>query len=207
MDQNQLLMQSIRKAWGGTIAEACKNSSVPQAFLAALIGNESGGSNDAKRFEPGVLTSLWQVLQGRKAAYGSIGQQDLRVFIVPAEMVAEITPANFLAAFTSALQQLDGLASSWGLTQIMGYHALEFGVSLAALKNPPQHLTIATKMLAQFATRFQLDLATDYPPLFACWNTGGPDPSKTFDPKYCANGVTRMALYQEILANETDPGT
>lgn len=204
MDANQLLMQSIRKAWGNTIATACESSSVPPAFLAALVAGESGGHNDAKRFEKGVLAAIWEVLLGRKAAYGSIGRSNLVGYVSGVSGTPISAPATLPA---DAFQRVDALASSWGLTQIMGYHALEFGVTMDALQDPPQHLTIGTKMLAQFAQRFQLDLAADYPPLFACWNTGGPDCTKTFDPKYCANGVERMKIYADILANETDPGT
>jgi hypothetical protein len=204
MDANQLLMTSIRKAWGNTIATACSASSVPPAFLAALIAGETGGRNDEKRFEKGVLAAIWEVLLGRKTAYGSISRADLVGYVSGVSGTPIAAPAGLPA---DVFQRVDALSTSWGLTQIMGYHALEFRITMDVLRDPPQHLVLSTKMLAQFAQRFQLDLAADYPPLFACWNTGGPDPAKTFDPKYCANGVERMKIYADILADETDPGT
>jgi hypothetical protein len=210
-DQNQLLMQGIRKAWGNSIAEASRNSSVPAAFLAALIAGESGGSNEAKRFERNVLASLWEVLLGRKASFGSIGRSDLVSVVTGVSGSPVNAPASLPA---DAFQRLDALANSWGLTQIMGYNAIGFGIKVETLKDPATGLRIATTMLAQFAHRFQLDVAKDFPPLFACWNTGGPDVTKTFDPKYCANGVMRMQLFSDILAahstggeSTTDPGT
>ena len=58
-------------------------SSVPASFLGALVANESGGNVLAKRFEPAVLAHLWEVLLGRKAAYGTIGRTDLVAFVQP----------------------------------------------------------------------------------------------------------------------------
>jgi len=56
-------MQSIKDKFGAVIDDACKDSSVPPEFLAALIANETGGNPNAKRFERGVLASLWEILQ------------------------------------------------------------------------------------------------------------------------------------------------
>ena len=67
----------IHAKLGATIAAACKMSSAQPDFLAALIANESGGDSNAKRFERGVLDSLWSVLMGRSAHFGSIGLQDI----------------------------------------------------------------------------------------------------------------------------------
>ena len=77
---DQELMQSIKTKWGALIDAACKHSSVPPAFLAALVANESGGNPDAKRFEPGVLAQLFAVLLNRKAFYGSIARENIIAF-------------------------------------------------------------------------------------------------------------------------------
>lgn len=200
-------MQSIRTNWGAAIRTACALSSVPPAFLAALIANESGGDANAKRFEKNVLVALWEVLLGRKAAYGSIGRADLVGFVsgLPAQPVS--VPASLPA---DTYQRLDSLATSQGLTQMMGYHVLDPELSIGSmdnLKTGVGNLMGAVKLLAWFAHRYQLDLTADFPPLFACWNSGEPDPAKTFDPQYVSNALTRMKLYAEILQNETDPGT
>jgi hypothetical protein len=190
----QELMQSIKTAWGAAIAEACSTSSIPENFLAALIAGESGGKNDARRFEKNVLLSLWEVLLGRKSAFGSIGRADL---------------VKFTAAFSNgqthfsdslppdAFQRVDGLATSWGLTQIMGYHVLGAGLTLDDLRDPAKHLRFSLTMLTGFAHQFQLDVTREFDDLFRCWNTGRPD-GTTFDPAYVNNGLARMAVWTSL---------
>jgi hypothetical protein len=189
------LMQSIKTQWGGTIVAACASSSVPPAFVAALIAGESGGDTNAKRFEPGVLARLWEVLLGRKAAFGSIGRTDLVLYVTNlGALTAVRTPGDLPA---DAFQRVDALATSWGLTQIMGYHAIEFHSTVASLTLPLVHLSTALNLLTQFAHRFQLDVTKDFEELFRCWNTGEPD-GKTFDPAYVNNGLTRMAVWTSL---------
>ena len=53
-----LLMQKIQDEWGPIIAATCHASSVPEAFIAALIANETGGDPKATRFEPAVYARL-----------------------------------------------------------------------------------------------------------------------------------------------------
>lgn len=204
---DQELMQSIRTKWGAAIDAACDTSNVPPAFVAALIANESGGNADAKRFEKGVLASLWEVLLGRKTAYGSVVRADLVSYVSGVPGTPFAAPATLPA---DAFQRVDGLATSWGLTQVMGYHILEPNVGhsmgVDALKAPNTHLAMALRLLAEFAHEFQLDVTTEFEQLFRCWNSGQPD-GATFDPKYIPNGLARMKIYADILANETDPGT
>jgi Transglycosylase SLT domain len=200
---NQDLMQSIKAKWGAMITAACKVSSVPEAFLAALIANESGGDPNAKRFESHVLLALWEVLLGRKASYGSIGRSMLVGFVSGVSPQPVQVPASLPA---DTYQRLDSLATSWGLTQVMGFNVIEQG-SVDKLKDPQSSLHVTTVMLGQFVHRFQLDPITDFPPMFACWNTGGPDPAKTFDPNYVPNGLERMKIYAALVAADTDPGS
>jgi hypothetical protein len=191
---NLELMQSIKTKWDGEITSACSTSSVPTAFVAALIANESGGDPHAKRFEKGVLASLWEVLLGRKAAYGSIGGADLVQFIAQSKGFPVNTP---LAIPSDAFQRFDSLATSWGLAQIMGYEAIAFHSTVDALKAPDTELVITLKMLAQFASRFGLDVTKDFSALFDCWNSGRPH-APTADPQYIPNGLERMQLWNSI---------
>ena len=187
-------MQSLKLRFGTTIAAACSVSSVPPGFLAALVANETNGNVNAKRFEPAVLYALWEVLLGRTAAYGSIKRLDLVAYVSGITVPAINTPANLPG---DAFQRVDALASSWGLTQIMGYHAIEFDVTINDLISPESNLTIATHMLAKFAAQFKLDVAKDFEQLFRCWNGGHPT-AATFDPQYVPNGLARMALWNQI---------
>lgn len=190
------LMQFVKSAWYTTIMGACETSSIPPAFLAALIAGESGGKNDAKRFEPAVLRALWEVLLGRKANYGSIGRSDLVAFVAGLPGVPASAPTSLPA---DTYQRLDSLATSWGLTQIMGYHVLERTMdhSVDSLRNPNTGLLIANKLLTVFSVRFQLDVAKDFEQLLRCWNTGQPD-GETFDPAYVNNALARMAIWTSL---------
>ena len=194
----QELMQSIKTVWGAHIQTAASTSSVPASFLAALVANESGGKADAKRFEPGVLAHLWEVLLGRKAAFGSIGRADLVAYVSALERNGTPrVPGNLPA---DAFERVDALATSWGLTQVMGYHVLDSLInpgSIENLKDGAGNLVVTLRMLAQFARRFDLDVTKDFEQLFRCWNTGQPD-GKTFDQNYALNGLTRMAVWTSL---------
>lgn len=189
-DPNELhLMQEIRAQWQPQLAAAVSGTAIPEAFLASLVANESGGEPDAKRFESGVLGKLWAVLLDRSPRYGSISKDDIVSYIAP---VSTTVPAAF--------KRLDELATSWGLTQIMGYHILEWGSipgwyrSVDDLRAPESHLKCSVLLLTQFANRFGLSLETSFGELLRCWNSGNPE-GKTFDPNYVPNGLARMELY------------
>lgn len=203
MDPNAQLMAEIRDQWGDEISQACQASSVQPAFLAALIANESGGIVDAKRFEPGVLHALWEVLLGRKATYGSISRNDLFLYALPGSVPAiSGDRASITVLFSTALERVDDLATSWGLTQVMGYHVLEVTSGLQTTSDlliPPKSLSYTLRLLAQFALRFDLDLSKDISELFDCWNTGEPH-GQTADPQYTSRGLSRMAIYAALPA-------
>lgn len=189
------LMQSIKTNYGAAITAACQSSAVPPAFLAALIAGESGGNPDAKRFESGVLHALWEVLLGRKTAYGSISRADLVAYVTRISSAPRVSPDTLPA---DAFQRVDGLATSWGLTQIMGYHILEKAVGhdadVSILKDTNTHLAMAIGMIEGFAKEFHIDERIQFEKLFRCWNTGRPD-GKTFDPMYVNNGMLRISIW------------
>jgi len=193
------LMQSIKTKWGAKIDAACKTSSVPPAFLAALIANESGGDLNAKRFEPSVLIALWNVLAGRKTAFGSIGHDAIIGSVVAAAAAVAMPPYGQAAPISAALQQLDSLATSWGLTQVMGYYALDpsIGGSLLAIRTPEGQLALTLRRLAQCTASFDLDLTKDFEAMLRCWNGGHPT-AATADPQYVPNGLARLAIYEGL---------
>lgn len=198
-DPNVALMTSIRARFGAVIEQACATSSVVPAFLAALVANESGGDPHATRFEKDVFTHIWEVLAGRKAAFGSIQRAALLAFI---DAPSAAAPGNKILV-AAALERLDHLATSWGLTQVMGYVSEADGTPKlihqdpAALVDPTANLEEAIKCLAQFANRFQLDVHNEFEQLLRCWNSGQPD-GATFDPGYVSKGLARMAIYSQL---------
>lgn len=179
------LMAKIRASYGSAISEACTTTPVTVAFLAALIANESGGNRDAKRFEPAVLISLWNVLQGRATAFGKYTGANLLAFI-------QSPASGVTSSATQAMVRLDSLATSWGLTQIMGYNVLPLEPQNLAI--PAIALRNTAALLEDFCKRFQLDPAKDFAKLFTCWNAGHPD-GVTADPNYVSNGLARLAIY------------
>jgi hypothetical protein len=188
------LMLAIKNVWGAAISAVAAGTQIPASFFAALIANESAGDPNAKRFEKNVLAALWEVLLGRTPAYGSIRTADLVKFVAGLSAIPPSAPQSIPA---DAFQRLDDLATSQGLTQIMGYEAIPFATTIDALKAPATELPITAKMLADFAARFTFDPATDFSDLFDCWNTGRPH-RPTYDPKYIPNGLARMKLYESL---------
>jgi hypothetical protein len=185
------LMQDIRAKYGRYMVDAVKNTLFPESLLAALVANESGLNENASRFEPGILADLTLVLVGRKAAYGSIGAEDLKGYF----------PNSLLP--DQYARSLMNLAMSWGPTQILGYQALAGGYSIAELNNVGKHFVHAVQILAAFQKAFNLEPASNEgtgasaDPYFRCWNSGAPK-GRTFDPQYAAKGLARMAIYNSL---------
>lgn len=199
------LMFLIRAKWGIEIDSARKDSPLPASFLGALIANESGGNSGAKRFEPSVYRHLQALAAGTIGGFGSIMYPEIEEY--EAEEMAnkafgfhqehlslDFTVVHQAAIKAAAQSDLLNFASSWGLTQIMGYQVLTLNSSLADLLYAQTHLEISLRLLMQFAQRWKLNLATDAEALFHCWNSGRPD-GKTFDPNYAGKGKERMRLW------------
>lgn len=198
-------MQRIKDEVGPDISELVPASSIPKSFLAALIANETGrefaagglhAAANAKRFESAVFASLAKVLVGEQASYGSIS----------AETIIDYCDQDHIAhpdTFVEGVQLLRSLATSHGITQIMGYHILERDLvhtaagDTKALSAVNISLWYTVALLGQFVHSFSLDPARDFMELFTCWNTGSPR-GKTFDPNYATNGVIRMQLYEAL---------
>lgn len=207
------LVQRVFERCNQAIADACGRSSVPEEFLGALAANESGGIADATRFEPAVYRHLLAVAQGQSPAYGSIGVADLD------REVSQLLPANdaapharymtrgFAEIHSPLIQKapddaLRELATSWGYTQIMGYHMVGRPGGVRQLLDPRFHFRMAIWLLSEFAVDFHLDTANDFAELFCCWNTGRPH-GRTYDPAYVEKGLGRMEIYRQL--RQTQP--
>jgi hypothetical protein len=206
-----VLMSRICARWNADILNATCGSSTSPAFLAALAANESGGDPAAQNFEPEVYRDLRAVITGEASSYGSIVAKDLFAafaenFCFPAQptatahaSVAPTEPARALTADQDeALRQI---ATSWGLTQIMGYQIVGSKKTVQNLLDPARHLQYAVRLLEEFGRRFALDLSKDFESLFECWNCGHPG-GKTFDPEYVPRGLQRMRLYEGLERDE-----
>jgi hypothetical protein len=202
------LVQRVFGHCSEVIAEACTRSAVPPEFLGALAANESGGRGDARRFEPAVYRHLLAVAQGRSPSYGSINVTELD------QEVAELLPANDAALHArymtrgfadihsreirrAADDALRELATSWGYTQIMGYHMVGRPGDVHKLLDPHFHFRTAIWLLSEFVVDYHLDPAHDFAEMFCCWNTGRPH-GRTFDPDYVGKGLQRMEIYRQL---------
>jgi hypothetical protein len=201
-------MARIHGRWQAAMAEACRYSSVPPAFLAALIANESAGDPAAVRFEPAVYRHLAAVAAGQAPRYGSLTRAALEAEVgdilhpkAAAFHRAFLTP-GFGDAHRGQLartpdEALRELATSWGLTQIMGYHLVQRAGTPRDLIEPRFALRLTLELLAEFAERFELHLARDFAEMLRCWNTGQPYGATT-DPAYVDKGLRRMELIRSL---------
>jgi hypothetical protein len=202
------LMRRVRARCAAIIRETCKYSSVPAEFLAALTANESRGDPAAARFEPAVYRHLKAVAEGKCPAYSGIRRESLDSEIE--EMLhpkaaafhgvylsASFTEDNATALAASSDAAVRDLATSWGYTQIMGYHLVRREGTVRDLLDARFHFRLALELLAEFAARYELDLSREFDEMFRCWNTGQPY-GQTYDPGYVAKGRQRMEIYRVI---------
>ena len=203
------LMLRIFDQCHGHILAASANSPILPEFLAGLTANESGGNAQARRFEPGVFEHLKDVAQRRATQFGAIRAKDLEEAERAVEAIKSpeyhVRFLNTVFAATHALSiselQEDALrvfASSWGYTQVMGYHLIGRKGSIEDLCNPNTHYDYAIGLLGEFIRQFRLDPGKDLESLLHCWNSGRPS-GKTFDPAYVPNGLRRSAIYRELM--------
>lgn len=194
---DQELMTKIHSQLHAILERACRASSVPEPFLAAITANESGGDPKASRFEPAVFAKIGMAALGLKTFTDPSLSRD----ISQAEWIETAERAMTTLGFYGGLDALRQLSMSYSFTQLMGWHALEWKVSLAGFlgSDPDTHFHDALRLLAFFAQKYQLDLRSEFEPLFRCWNTGRPD-GNTYDPNYVPRGLMRMKLYDKILS-------
>ena len=202
---DEQLMLSIRDRYSAQIAQAVAGTVYTEAFVAALVANESGGNLAAFRIEPKVFAELAGVITGKVAAFGSIGAEDLMRRVWPAESVGVHTGAQPAWGLKEGLLALLNLATSWGPTQIMGYQSIAGGYPLSELTQARTHFKHTVEVLEGFRKSFPAILDLQGYPLggmagfFVCWNTGRPT-GLTADPNYAAKGLQRMGIYKTLPA-------
>lgn len=176
--ENRNLAQRIHIRLGPRITVACENSLVPTAFLAGLISVENASlDSNARRFEQGVFIRLQRVRDGRLGQFNGIRQPDI--------------------AGTSDAA-LRNLATSFGLTQILGLHVIatfKNRITVDDLRDPEQHLGFAVEFVQIEAPSQLRNRAFDR--VLRIHNTGRPN-GITFDPNYVPNALGVMREY-EIL--------
>jgi hypothetical protein len=202
MDPTIEMMQRIKSEWGAAIDAACAASSVPAAFLAALIANESGGNAAATRYEPTVAGNLAAVIAGKKTAFDPPGS---RRALGPVALSSYVSnPAATAVPGTAAVHHLSDLATSFGLTQIMGFHVLMWQVPEWTdihefFAVPSNQIKFTLQLLNFCAESNMLDLTIPddqtAEEFFTWWNSGRVN-GIPYDPQYISNGLERMKIYK-----------
>ena len=175
----QKLAKQIRDRFGLKIARAVEGTPVPAKFVAGLISVEAGKKNgqiveNAIRFEPHVKTKLQQVRDGELTQYNKIRR-------------AQIKDASDDA--------LNALATSYGLTQIMGWWSIHLDCKVADLRDPDKHLKHAVELML-VNSRGDFERA-EYVGEYRQWNSGS-ETGRTHDPDYVYNAGAVMDAYAEL---------
>lgn len=176
------LAKQIQAKLGALIAAVCLNTIVHQSFLAGLISVENAKLDaSASRFEAHVFKRL-------KAVRNSL--------IFWRRSYNGITQAQLAGMSDDALKNL---ATSWGYTQIMGYHIINnlrkadgSAPTIAELRDHHLHLSFAVQLLEKVAMRYMA--AGNWPAVLRIWNSGSPN-GKTHDPNYVDNALAVRRAY------------
>ena len=183
MTPNEELMTRVVRIcgplWDAISPPQHPTSSFPKSFIMALTAGETGAwlihnADVPARTEQAVYNHLLGVQNGTERNYGAITQADL-----------------------TGRSDLHDLASSWSLTQIMGYFCIPWKCQLSEIQNPATHYNWTLRLLDEFEHSFWLDPAKDFMEFARCWNSGNPH-GKTYDPNYAQNVVDRMEAYQSL---------
>lgn len=192
--QAERIARQIFDRFGEQIRSACARSIVPKEFLAGFVGVEAGKDRagnlkpEATRFEPGVFEDLKSLRDNGYCFVG--GKKKINYSGVKRSQIQTATNADLRA-----------LATSYGLTQIMGWHCINnLQCTIADLRDPDKHLIYAVRLLTLVGGEYLR--RNDFAPVLRIWNTGSPT-GKTYHASYVPNALAVAAAYKEIQQNTT----
>lgn len=166
-------MYHIYNLYNKKIQEAVSGTEIPSSYLAALISLESypPGNWVSERFEPKVYDRLIQLRDNGKS-FANINREKLR----------KISDT-----------EIRMLSTSYGLTQIMGYHCLDLGCSIDDLKSS-DHLLWSIAYIRKHYLKYIIE--KKWEECFRLHNTGNPY-GKTHNKDYVEKGIVRMKYYEQ----------
>ncbi|MBE7440546.1 MAG: hypothetical protein HS115_18995 [Spirochaetales bacterium] len=179
-NDDDAIMLHVYRLHHEAIARAVIGTDLTVPYLAALISLESHppGNSDSARFEAKIYERLLRAQAGEP--YGQI-------------------TARELSGHSDG--ELRELATSYGLTQIMGFHCLRLGCSIIDLKGP-YHLEWASAWMQRMYGKHARK--KDWTSCFRIHNTGRPN-GKTHRADYVEKGLLRMAYYEKWMKHGGDP--
>jgi hypothetical protein len=172
-DQDDAVMFHIYHRLHSEIEAAVSGTEIPAAYLAAVISLESypPGNRDSRRFEPKVYQRLLEMKnQGRP--FGRL----------PEDKIRRLSDT-----------ELRALSTSYGLTQIMGYHCLDLGCSIQDLAGEYHLLWSIAYMRRHYLPQI---VKKDWEACFRIHNTGRAE-GTTHRDDYVHKGILRMQYYAE----------
>lgn len=154
------------------IESAIRGTEIPPSYLASLISLESypPGNWDSERFEPKVYERLI-LLKEKGKSFGNI----------PRKKIIHLSE-----------EEIRKLSTSYGLTQIMGYHCLDLGCSIEDLKGS-DHLLWSIAYIRKHYLKYVKE--KKWEECFRLHNTGNPY-GKTHNKDYVQKGILRMKYYE-----------
>ncbi len=174
-DMDDSIMYYIYQKYHQQILYAVDGTEIPASYLAALISLESYplGDWDSERFEIKIYNRLID-LKYRGIAFGN----------VPRDKIIKLND-----------NEIKQLATSYGLTQIMGYHCLSLGCSIDDLRGS-DHLLWSVDFIRK--NYLQYIKSNKWEECFRIHNSGRPT-GKTFNKNYAEKGIKRMKLYEKWI--------
>ncbi|MBW7857712.1 MAG: hypothetical protein H3C43_05335 [Leptonema sp. (in: Bacteria)] len=172
-DQDDAIMLHIYRRLNSEIVSSVQGTEIPASYLAALISLESHppGNRDSRRFEPKVYQRLLEMKNN--------GRNFARLPLHQIQLLSD--------------SELRRLATSYGLTQIMGYHCLDLGCSIEDLAGQ-YHLVWSVAYIRRHYLK-QI-VAKDWEACFRIHNTGRPE-GATHRDDYTEKGLLRMKYYEQ----------
>ena len=178
IDYDDILMLQLYHSMQRQLWEASYGTAIPETYLAAVISLESSppGNWESERFEAHIYQRLLALKRGERS-FGSISRREILKY---------------------SDKEIRQFATSYGPTQMMGYHCLKLNCSISDLKGP-YHLQWAIawmeKTYASYARRGNWEAC------FRIHNTGRPK-GRTYHRDYVRKGLERMRYYERWLQSK-----
>jgi len=172
-NEEDVIMFHIYHSLNDEITLAVKGTDIDPAYLAALISLESHppGNRKSQRFEQNIYDRLLELKNDGK----NFGR-------IPRKTVMEKSD-----------KELRDLATSFGLTQIMGFHCLDLGCNPEDLKGMYHLQWAAAWMQKNYGKKAR---ERNWSSCFRIHNTGKSQ-GETHRRDYVERGLARMAYYKK----------
>ena len=188
--------KQIFDRFGSLIHVACVGAGVQESFLAGFTGVEAGIDREgnikpqATRFEIGVYNDLISL---RDNGYCFVGGRKHNDY-------SGVRRSQIADADNAAIR---ALATSYGFSQIMGWHCINnLKCTIADLRDPDKHFGYTVRLLKLVGGAYMRN--GDLTSVLHIWNTGSAN-GKTYHADYVDNALAVKAQYEKLLVGATWP--